>query len=396
MMKQRLQIFLKTARILIGKKVGILGSGQLAWMLSESARRLGLSPQCCENVTEADSLNSFFKSVELVAYENDFLDFGQLETFKRQGVVFLPELSVLKTVSNKINQKKLWSRLKIPAPKYWVYEYLPLKPWLEKIFKESNKGLVLKAAGGGYDGKGVFVADKIDKALLSFCEKFIQRKETFFAEEKIVFKRELALVAVRSLQGEFLNYPLVISEQKEGICRQVLGPAVKLGVSKDLEKKAVQYAKTVAQSLPLVGTFALELFEDKNGELLINELAPRVHNSGHFSLTACSTSQFENHWRALLSIPLGATQTTGFFVMRNLLGPESGSKFIKNFDERNLWHPNIHMFWYGKKEWRAKRKLGHFNAVVPGKKRLFALIKELDTLEKNWQQYLAHSSRRCL
>ena len=205
-----------------------------------------------------------------------------------------------------------------------------------RVDADLGSRFVVKWARTGYDGKGVFIADapqplstRLDDST-RFCKATTDRGGTVFAEPYVPFRRELALVACRGLDGAFSTYPLVIIEQPKGICRWVKGPATALGVDARLEREAVAYAQRVAQTFDLRGTFAIELFELETGELWVKiETSPRVHNSGHFSQDAAVTSQFENHWRALLGLPLGDVGTQSAFAMLNLLGPDNmGTKRI--------------------------------------------------------------------
>ena len=158
--------------------------------------------------------------------------------------------------------------------------------------------------------------------IMEFCGHAIDRGLSLFAESLVPFKQELAIIGCRSITGEFMSYPLVLSEQRNGICWDVTGPATALGVDPSLAAQAAVFARAVAEAAQIVGCFALEFFETADGKLWVNEMAPRVHNSGHYTQDACATSQFENHWRAVLGLPLGAADARPAFVMGNLLGPE--------------------------------------------------------------------------
>jgi 5-(carboxyamino)imidazole ribonucleotide synthase len=198
----------------------------------------------------------------------------------------------------------------------------------------------------------------------------------------VKFERELAIVACRSTTGEFSSYPLVVTEQRNGICFTVTGPAIAVGVNKAHESLARSYAQKLGEKLDLHGVFAIELFETASGEVFVNEIAPRVHNSGHCTQNSALTSQFENHWRAVLGMPLGSVDSASGFAMVNLLGPEKRNvvESLPATDSR------MHLHWYGKKESRPRRKLGHLNGVVEQSKDLASLVQEMKSRVEAWEK----------
>ncbi|MDB5038652.1 MAG: 5-(carboxyamino)imidazole ribonucleotide synthase [Bacteriovoracaceae bacterium] len=376
--------------------IGILGGGQLSRMLSEAALRLGLRPTpfCFADDDPATQvtkdffvgklsdrllLKLFFSKVELVTYESDFLPFEILKSFS--DVQFVPPLASLEWVSDKIKQKEILIKLNIPSPEFRRFPSGDLKGWLSSLTSEWKGECVFKWAKEGYDGKGVFIYRGDFRKAETFCERALKRGVDIFAEKKINFKRELALVCVYSTDGSFSFYPLVISEQQNGICKRVTGPATSLGVSRETEPLAQAYAKKIGEELKLFGVYAVEFFEDSSGKLFVNEIAPRVHNSGHFTLDACRTSQFENHWRALLKMPLGDTTSAPAFAMLNLLGPAGVAQ--KDISKLST-PPDIHFHWYGKKESREGRKMGHLNLVCSSVKELEDRLPELERVEREW------------
>ena len=195
------------------------------------------------------------------------------------------------------------------------------------------------------------------------------------------FARELALIAVKS-QTDFKSYPLVISEQKSGACYIVTGPALGLGVNPVFEKKAQDYASKLAREVGLLGAFAIEMFETEEGELWVNEIAPRVHNTGHFTQDACEHDQFEMHLRVLMGEKLPELECSSSFAMLNLLGPEGVEGQFKSLGEL-LPKPsgNLKLHWYGKGDVFPGRKLGHVNSAN-GK------LDELKAYEKKWTEFL--------
>lgn len=385
--------------------VGILGGGQLARMLAQAAKGLGLdvralagraddpAARVCPAVVgpfeEARVLRQFLSQVGTVAFENEFLDTAYLARIAGEftDVRFHPTLAVLERLQDKRNQKQLLDRLSIAtAP----WKDVPDVDSLGAVLKQFPEGCVLKWARLGYDGKGLFfpASAKVEKAAETFVAQALARGSRVYAESKVPFKRELAIVAVRSITGELTSYPLVHSKQDQGVCALVTGPATGLGNSADQESKAVEYAKRLAEALDYVGVLALELFEREDGVLLVNEIAPRVHNSGHYSQDAAPASQFENHWRALLGMPLGKTRSRGFFAMWNLLGPPGFS-----LDALRAPAPQApagaHLHWYEKTEIRPRRKMGHLNATAATSEELARRVTELERADRIWRERLA-------
>jgi 5-(carboxyamino)imidazole ribonucleotide synthase len=255
---------------------------------------------------------------------------------------------------------------------------------------EFPTGRVFKWARLGYDGKGVFLVQPGDTrsgALESFFREAANRGVPIFCEERVEFKRELAMVAALSTQGEFKHWPLVVSDQSGGICRKVLGPATALGISQAAETYAREACEKLARAVGLVGVFAVEFFETATGELSVNEIAPRVHNTGHYTQDASRTSQFENHWRAVLGLPLGETTTSAGFVMINLIGPPGPARLVSR---ETIAKPGAEgvLHWYKKKEIRTGRKMGHLNGRVEQVSELPALVKALEQQRLKWESRL--------
>lgn len=367
-------------------QIGIIGGGQLALMLADAAERIGVTPIILAASPEDPApqrhsgavfgsaqdpkvLEQFFSQAQMVIFENEFVDCGILrEAAKDLDIRFIPSLETLSLFQDKIQQKKLLNQAGVPTAEFFVLglaDQIPPSDLLGVVTAACERfggSCVLKWSRMGYDGKGVLPVDltQLDlKRIESFFKQAASKNSEIYAERKIPFKRELAVIAAYSITGEFSAYPLVISEQKEGVCSLVYGPACTLGVPNELEKAAHEYAKKVGQLGKLNGIYALEFFETEKGQLLVNEIAPRVHNSGHYTQNAAMTDQFENHLRACLGLTLGATSSTGVFAMHNLLGPDvhlSGVEVPMPATSENSF-----LHWYGKKEIRLHRKLGHLN-----------------------------------
>lgn len=395
------------AQKILTHSVGILGGGQLAQMLLEAAgllrgplqgpsqvRACALadskdSPASKVGSTEVGtledcaSLKKFIDRSDWITFENEFVNEALLREAAAGRDVFRPRLEAIAFLQDKLSQKQALSKLQIPyaATEAFSGDESHLEAWLKRVLNRFPQGLVLKWAKFGYDGYGCSVlssAHQIPDAVM-FCKKAFQRGSRIFAEEKMEFVRELAILAVRSTQGEFVAYPLVISEQKNGACHKITGPAVQLGVNPELEKKARQHALVIAEGLMMEGAFALEFFELKDGRLLVNEIAPRVHNSAHYTQDACKASQFENHLRAILGMKLGSVEATPFFAMLNLLSP----------GESEMTDPpsvptGLHLHWYQKSQLKKGRKMGHINWVGADRVELQSALDQLNAVEQDW------------
>jgi 5-(carboxyamino)imidazole ribonucleotide synthase len=263
-------------------RVGILGGGQLARMLVEDALPLGLEPvvftddplapaaRVCPwvhlgTIEDTASLSAFLGSVRVVAFENEFIDTARLkQAALGLDLRFEPALDTLHLLQDKLSQKRVLERLRIPsAPWRLIRRGESLPEQTGAIRAEFDQACVFKWSRMGYDGKGVLLTGPETPAetVQRFCEHGFSRPAEVYVEKKICFRRELAMMAVRSIQGDFDAWPLVISEQEAGICRRVWGPATQYGVNPDLEERARSYARRLAEDLGMTGVFALEMFE---------------------------------------------------------------------------------------------------------------------------------------
>ena len=403
----------------LGGKIGILGGGQLARMLVLAAQAMGFetvvlatsasepAAQVCRNAIygpweNPEVLARFLSQCPVILFENEFIRTEALEVAASKLARpprFRPSLAAIREMQNKLRQKRLLKRLGVATAETIAFSGIhgpqEIKEWIDSVRKHFSGALVLKWAELGYDGKGTWIAPeswtrKTAGEAADFVHLALSQGVEVFAEQKIRFRRELAIVGCASISGEFKAFPLVITEQAKGICRRVLGPASAFGISAELEEQAVLAAQSIARELPLHGCFAIEFFETENGELLVNELAPRVHNSGHVTQNACATSQFENHIRAALGISLGDTKASvAAFGMLNFIGTELTVNFNGGLAlEAGLAFPPVpegaHFHWYGKTELRLGRKMGHWNLVASS---IAELHERLDQLEGDLQEW---------
>ncbi len=389
------------------RRMGILGGGQLSALLSEAALNLGLKVRVLAESPEEpatqikgvevvvgnsrlpkDSL-AFFDGLDALTFENEFIPATELEILQEiyPELHIGPSLEIMGHLQDKIAQKEILDHLGIANPAYIIYDPKMEKPvdFLNRLRTELEGGCVLKWARWGYDGKGNYFFDK--RASIQRAEQFMNeglRKGTrIFAEKKIRFVKELAIIAAHcSDRQEFVAYPLVESVQEKGVCKKVVGPVLKMGFSESLAKKANQIAFQIAKHLEITGLFAIELFLDANDQLIVNEMAPRVHNSGHYTLSVNAPSQFENHVRAVMGMELMPCHIDDHFIMWNLLGPEG--ILPKRLDTLKLPDApkGIDVFWYGKKELRSGRKMGHLSARGTKDRTLKKLEREMQSYEK--------------
>ena len=245
---------------------------------------------------------------------------------------------------------------------------LPMPAWADitnaselDTFIANNGGVaVLKTPIGGYDGKGVAIVRSSSEAA-DWLGAIDQFGGTLLAEAKVSFSRELAQLVARRPSGEIKTWHLVQTVQRDGVCAEVLAPAP--NASEATLARAADIARSVAEELGVTGVLAVEMFETTDGELLINELAMRPHNSGHFTIEGSTTSQFEQHLRAVLDLPLGATTPlANHSVMMNLLGVDSENDFVSGYPKSLAAHPSAKFHTYGKSA-RAGRKMGHITVI---------------------------------
>jgi 5-(carboxyamino)imidazole ribonucleotide synthase len=358
------------------KQIRILGGGQLALMLAEAADSLGVSTAVLPNsardpaaakysrgllggVDDVKSLSDFMRLSGPILFESDFLPYDKLYSFL--GAEFMPALNTMERLSDKLEQKKV---LKAAGMRVADFEEMKSEEsadaFLGRVGGRFGESYVLKWARGGYDGKGVWISTPGEsQRAIDFIENAQAQNTRVFAEEKIGFSRELAQVAVFSRSKDFRAYPLVVSRQRNGICDYAFGPASHFGVNEVVQNQIKLSLEGLARSLDLFGCFAVEMFELSDGSILANEIAPRVHNSGHFTLSCSLTSQFENHIRATLGFELGSTETQEFFLMKNILG--TCERQIPQAPQTP--EPSWDLKWYGKAQMRVGRKMGHINYV---------------------------------
>jgi 5-(carboxyamino)imidazole ribonucleotide synthase len=343
--------------------VGMVGGGQLARMthqaaiaLGQSLRVLAVAPDDGAALVAADvrigrhddidAVREFAKGCDVVTFDHEHVPGDLIRTLAAEGVTLLPGADALRYAQNKRAMREHLAALGFPVPKWTAGD-------IGAFAAEVGWPLIVKTTTGGYDGRGVFVAESLAD---------VPEGVEVIAEELVQLRRELAAVVARSPLGQVAAYPIVETVQQGGICVEVLAPAPDL--DEDLAIQAQKLAIDIATQLGVVGVLAVELFETADGRLLVNELAMRPHNSAHWTIEGARTSQFEQHLRAVLDYPMGDTRLTApAVVMANVLGGEPGGMSI---DER-LHHlfaeePGAKVHLYGKQV-RPGRKIGHVTVL---------------------------------
>jgi len=351
---------------MVVQRIGVIGGGQLAWMMAGAAKKLGVklvvqtpskddpaiaiaSDWVLADIDDAAATARLACLSDVVTFENEFVDLTALQQLEQRGVRFRPRLGVLAPLLDKYEQRQYLHHLNLPVP-----QFAAVTPDFEPSFP-----CVLKTRRHGYDGYGtVIIRDRTewDAALANL------RDRPLLVEEFVPFERELAAIAARSVSGEFSLYPIVETQQVNQVCRRVFAP-VRLEPSIALQIESI--TRTLLESLDAIGVLAIELFLTADQKVLINEIAPRVHNSGHFSLDACETSQFEQHLRAIAGLPLGnPVMRYPQAVMVNLLGYEVAQSDYAEKRKQLEQIPHSFTHWYGKSEARPGRKLGHVTVLL--------------------------------
>jgi 5-(carboxyamino)imidazole ribonucleotide synthase len=349
-------------------KVGILGGGQLGRMLLEAAKKFEVETHILENqencparllcdhftlgdIKDFDTVYQFGKKLDCITIEIEQVCVEALEKLEEEGINVIPRPAVLRIIQNKITQKQFYTNHNVPTSPYHITnqqkELLSLTHFLPAVHKIGM---------GGYDGKGVVLLKTAADLALGFDAPSVLEK---MAE----IDKEIAIQVAVSSDGKIAICPAVemVFNPRLNLLDHQLCPAV---TDQKTTKEAIKIASTLVRAFNSPGVFAIELFVDKSGSILVNETAPRVHNSGHHSIEALATSQFELLWQVLLNIPLGPTDILSPSIMVNIIGADghSGSAHLEGEKELAA-KPNLHLHWYGKSETKPGRKMGHVTAM---------------------------------
>ena len=360
--------------------IGVVGGGQLAMLLIEAGKKRNVdvvvqtaaktdpaakktNQLVLHDPTNPVGTKLLAEKTRLITFENEWVDISSLLSLENNGVSFVPRLQSIRPLINKITQRELLNSLDIPCPDWLA---IPLKKSTE-IDLPADWGfpLMAKAAKGGYDGKGT----KIIKNLKQLQEFFqVKTEEQWMLEKWVSFDKELSIVSSRDSKGIVRSLPIVETYQSKQVCDWVLAPA---DINHDVNLMVKNIASSLLAELEYVGVLAIEFFYGSEG-LLVNEIAPRTHNSGHFSIDACSSSQFDQQIciTSGIDVPMPEMIVNGA-LMANLLGLQSNFPIPlkKRLDDlRGIPGANVH--WYEKEEEKKGRKLGHVTYILNNKNAL--------------------------
>jgi len=354
--------------MIMPKRLGIIGGGQLGMMITEAAQNLHdaiseitvLDPteNCPAAQAGAKQIVGDFKdeaAILKLAEQSDVITYeiesGNTDVLSKLKAEIEPSPSTLSIIQDKFLQKTFLSENELPVSQF--YEITSLDDLREKI-KDLGLPVLLKLRRDAYDGRGNFKiisSDEIEKAYQHFDGK------SLMIEKFVNFKMEVSVIAARNTKGDITTYPLVENIHENNILKTTIAPA---RVSDDVIGNAGEIAKKTMEVLKGAGVFGIEMFIDHDDKILINEIAPRVHNSGHHTLQSCNTSQFEQHLRAILGLDLGSTDLIHKTVMCNILGPDGLEGKYKPVELEKV---GVYLKMYGKSVSKPQRKLGHFNVV---------------------------------
>lgn len=358
----------------IQKKIGIIGGGQLGKMMILEAKKMGfyitiLDPvlncpahtlvdeHIVADFDDEEAIRLLASKSDVITYEFEHIDSKSLKTLEKEGMSVYPTAASLEIIQNKYTQKKLMQSHSIPVPEFVSVETVED---IKKVGENFGYPMLLKACTGGYDGKGNFVI-KDETYCTDGFEALGNGKLPLMAERFFPFMMEISVLACRAINGDIEVYPVAENVHHDNILFETRVPA---NISTGTSQIAVRLARKVMEIFDGVGMFCVEMFVDRGGEVAVNEVAPRPHNSGHYSIEACITSQFEQHIRAISGMPLGSAQLLRPAVMCNILGEEgSNGKAIVLGADDCLGIEGAFLHIYGKENSQPKRKMGHITVI---------------------------------
>ena len=373
----------------MSKTLGIIGGGQLGMMLTEAAQNLDdiskiivLDPtencpaakvgaqQIVADFKDEDAIKKLSELSDIITYE---IESGNSDVLKKleENTEINPSPDTLRIIQDKLLQKQFLQKNGIAVAEF---EKIENKEELNQMIDKMGLPLLLKTRRDAYDGRGNYKINsksEIDDALDLFSGK------TLMVEKFVKFEKEVSVIAARNTKGEISTYPVVENIHENNILRTTIAPG---RVSEIVRKEAEKIAEKTMEVLHGAGVFGIEMFVTSDDEILINEIAPRVHNSGHHTLQSCNTSQFEQHLRAILGMELGDSSIKTPTIMYNILGPKT---FQGEYNVLFKKQDNIHLKMYGKLESKPQRKIGHVNVVDVENRGMEELLKQVEDLKKN-------------
>jgi 5-(carboxyamino)imidazole ribonucleotide synthase len=366
--------------------VGILGGGQLARMTAQAAFQLGCEVIVLErdrhspaahlatrtvlgDWDDPESLLKLAALADLITLENEFVEAESLAVLERHGYRLWPASHTVQTVQDKLRQKQTLARAGLPVPRFLD---APNPAAALAAAEQLGWPLLLKKCRNAYDGKGN-VTVRSPAELQAAWQRLDGHANALYVEQFCPFQMELAVMVTRAQNGAVVTYPVVQTIQRNHICHTVKAPAP---LPPALAARATEIARAAIETVAGVGTMAVEMFLGPDGEILINEIAPRPHNSGHYSIEACACSQFENHIRAIFGWPLGSTAMRApAAAMINLLATRDGPGEPAGLPQA-LAVPAAHVHIYGKRQARPGRKMGHITALGPTIEQAAAIVEQ--------------------
>lgn len=359
----------------LSKKIGIIGGGQLGKMMINEAVKMGIytvildpNPECpaatianekiIATFDDKKALKELARKVDVLTCEFEHISTDALWELEQEGYVVYPKSHSLKIIQNKYNQKLELQKNKIPLGDFLYVDSVESIKEAAKLF---GYPIMLKSAMGAYDGKGNSLIKKEEEVETAFHE-LKGTNNQIFVERFIPFVKEISVLCCITRTGESVVYPVAENIHKDSILFETSVPA---NISLAVEERAKEVAKNVCKIFDTAGMFCIEMFLTESEEVLVNEVAPRPHNSGHYSIEGCVTSQFENHIRAMVELPLGSTRLISPTVMRNILGETgySGEAIVEGAYQ-TLQIDGVSLHIYGKKETKPQRKMGHLTVVA--------------------------------
>lgn len=371
-----------------GRRVGVIGGGQLAWMMAAEAPQLDIElivqassedePAVSRveqfvlgDVDDVKATDKLASLCDVVTFENEFINLKALHQLEQSGVLFRPSLATLVPLLDKYDQRSYLQSIDVSVPQFDLGS-----TGKDNIVANFGFPLVLKARRHGYDGQGTFIVK--DAAALATLFQRIPIAE-LLVEEFIPFERELGIIAARSVAGEIAIYPVTETFQKHQVCHWTITPA---DIEESVARQVKAIARTILDRLEVVGVFGIEFFLTQDRRVLVNEIAPRTHNSGHYTLDGCNTSQFAMQLKAVSGLPLSSTDLkSAGAVMVNLLGYEESESDYQPQRDRILEIPHSFVHWYGKTS-RPGRKLGHVTVLIDaeGLAKARSIISKIESL----------------
>lgn len=373
-------------------RVGVIGGGQLAWMMALEAPRLGIdivvqTPQETDPaaaiaahrilapVADPMGTRSLAAHCDVITFENEFVDLAALQQLADTGVQFRPQLTALAPLLDKYRQRQFLEQQALPNPPYVTLDETTPDDQLAAIAAPIGFPLVLKTRRLGYDGQGTFILQSLADLEATWLRL---DRQPVLLEAFIPFEKELAVMVARNLAGAIAVYPVVETQQVHQVCRRVMAPAE---ISAGVRTTVQDLARILVERLDFVGVLGIECFLAPGDQVLINEIAPRTHNSGHYTLDACVTSQFAQQLLAVAGEPLGSTEMTcDGAVMVNLLGFEQAESDYRERRQALAQIPHSHVHWYGKGTSRPGRKLGHVTVCLESGQSGQAIAQAVETL----------------